>query len=292
MKRIALLVFLMSSVSVTFAHTIKIAVSDFQFKAKSVNAVVGDTITWVWKTGTHTTTSTTIPAGAVKWDKPIDATHKKFSIILKVAGTYNYQCTFHFSIGMVGKIIVSRSLSAGLSSLAVSEENASALLNWKTASSKDVAYFSVQRSTDGDNFKEIARVRPDMINQYKFIDDNSASDKYSYYQIEMVDVKGSRELSEIQMFTQNIRTTKLITNLSPNPINRPGHLMLQFNADNDGTMLVQLYNQTGIFITQTEMTAAKGLNNGHFHLGDLAPGTYYVVCSLGALKEKHTIIVK
>jgi len=193
---------------------------------------------------------------------------------------------------MVGKIVVSNSLSVELSSFAVADDDSKALLNWKTESSKDIAYFSIQRSADGDNFKEIARVRPEALNQYKFVDGNNTSDKYIYYQVDMVDIKGNHQLSEIQMFTQNIKTVKLITSISPNPISRPGHLMLQFNADNDGTMLVQLYNQTGVFITQTEMTAVKGLNNGHFHLGDLAPGTYYIVCTLGTSKEKHTIIVR
>ena len=56
-------------------------------------------------------------------------------------------------------------------------------------------------------------------------------------------------------------------------------------------MLVQLYNQNGSFI-KAEMTAAKGLNNGHFHLGDMTPGTYYIVCTLSAIKEKLTIIMK
>jgi len=292
MKRVILLVVLISSFTVAFAKKITISVSDFQFTAKSVNAKVGDTIIWVWKTGTHTTTSTTIPAGAVTWNKPIDATHKRFMYILKKAGTYNYRCNFHFSLGMVGKIVVSQSLTAGLGSFTVSEDDSKATLNWKTQSSKDVSYFSVQRSTDGDNFQEIARVRADMLNQYKFIDNYNVSDKYVYYQLEMVDTKDNHQLSEIQMFTQNVRTAKLITSLSPNPISKPGHLMLQFNADNEGKMLVQLYNQTGIFITQTEMTAVKGLNNGHFHMGDLAPGTYYIVCTLGALKEKHTIVVR
>jgi len=194
---------------------------------------------------------------------------------------------------MVGTIRVTTALAANLNSFSVDNDEATALLDWKTGSSKELDYFSVQRSTDGENFKEIGRLSPNQLNQYKFTDNNNSPDKYVYYQIDMVDTKGNHELSEIQMFTQkNIKTTKLITSLSPNPISKPGHLMMQFNADNDGKMLVQLYNQAGAFIAQTEMAATKGLNNGHFHLGDLAPGTYYIVCTLGTSKEKHAIIVR
>jgi len=40
------------------------------------------------------------------------------------------------------------------------------------------------------------------------------------------------------------------------------------------------------------MSAVKGLNNGHFHMGDLAPGTYYIVFTLGNVTEKHVIIMQ
>ena len=292
MKKIVLIVLLAGSVTATFAKKVKISVTDFQFVNKTVNAKVGDTIIWVWVKGMHTTTSTTIPAGATSWNKPIDVTHKRFTLILKKAGTYKYRCNFHFSIGMVGTINVTTSLAASLQSFDVSDAEAKSLLNWRTLSSQDVAYFSVQRSTDGDNFNEIARIHPDQSNQYKFTDNNNTSSKYVYYQVEMVDTKGNRELSEIKMAVQKTALPKLIANISPNPVNNPGHIMLQFNADKEGSMLVQLYNESGGFVAQTQMAAYQGLNNGHFHLGDLTPGIYYIVCTLDGTKEKHTIIVK
>ena len=292
MKKLFLLILLSGCFMTTYANTIKIKVVNFQFKAKTVNALVGDTIMWVWQTGIHTTTSLSVPVGAKTWDHPMDSAHKKFKYILKVAGTYKYKCTFHAVLGMKGTIIVSNALAPGLSNFSVDDGDKDPLLNWKTGSSNDVAYFSVQRSDDGDKFSEIARVRPDFTNQYKFLDNNTSSSKYVYYQVEMVDTRGNKQLSEIKMFTQKTVANKLITSISPNPVSNPGHLMLQFNADKDGSLLIQLYNQSGSFITQTQMAAYKGLNNGHFHLGDLTPGTYYIVCTLGNTKEKHTIIVK
>lgn len=291
MKKVFLLLLLVGITAITYANTIKIKVVDFQFKAKTVNAKVGDTIIWIWKSGTHTTTSTSIPARAKTWDAPITQAQKRFRYILRVAGTYKYQCNFHFQLGMVGTIKVTSALQQDLNSFSVDDSGKDPLLNWKTGSSNDIAYFSVQKSIDGDNFSEIARVQPGASNQYKFEDKNNSSGKYIYYQVEMVDKKGNSELSEIKMYTQKV-ASKLITSLSPNPISNPGHLMLQFNADEDGTLRVQLYSQAGRFIAQTEMAAYKGLNNGHFHLGDLTPGLYYIVCTLGRTTEKHTIIVK
>jgi plastocyanin len=270
----------------------KIKVSDFQFSPKTVNAVVGDKIKWVWVNGKHTTTSTTIPNNVNSWDKPINKNHKTFTYTVKKAGTYQYQCNFHFSLGMVGTIKVTRALEAGLNSFEIDGSGANTMIKWKTTSSKEVAYFSVQKSTDGDSFSEIAKVYSDISNQYHITDNSNTSSKYVYYQIEMVDIKGEHQLSEIKMYTQKTVTPKLITSISPNPINNGGHIMLQFNADKEGAMLVQLYNGAGSLIKQSQMSASVGLNNGHFHFGDLVPGTYYIVCTLNGIKEKHIVIVK
>jgi plastocyanin len=110
MKPIILCVaLLIGSVSATLAADHRVTVADFQFTLKTVNAVVGDTISWSWRTGMHTTTSVTIPSGAAPWNAPIDVNNQRFRIRLTVAGTYRYQCNFHFAQGMKGTIKVSAS---------------------------------------------------------------------------------------------------------------------------------------------------------------------------------------
>lgn len=279
-------------ISATYGTIIKINVSDFQFKPKSVNAKLGDTVQFQWKNGIHTTSSLTIPVGAAAWDALMDSAHKKFKYKLTKTGVYNYQCNIHFTV-MKGKITVTTPLAAGLSDLTISDDFTQALLSWNTFSSKDIASFSVQKSTDGENFTEIQKVNPSATGAYKITDKTASTTKYIYYQVEMTDIKGNHQLSPIQMYVNNhVSTPKLVTSISPNPISKPGHLMLQFNADKEGTMLVKLYSQTGNFVKQAEMSATKGLNNAHFHMGDLTPGAYYIVCTLGNITEKHTIVMK
>ena len=124
------------SASYLYATTITVKVSNFQFKPKVVNAKVGDTIKWAWNANqagnsAHTTTSLTIPAGAVAWNRPIDSAHKTFKYRLRVAGTYQYDCAIHFTV-MKGTINVSTALDAGLSDLMISGDDLNAMLNWKT----------------------------------------------------------------------------------------------------------------------------------------------------------------
>jgi plastocyanin len=74
-------------------HTVLVA--DFSFIPASVNAVCGDTVAWVWSSGTHTTTSTSVPTCATPWNAPVTSTQSTFSIVIPCEGVYNYYCTVH-----------------------------------------------------------------------------------------------------------------------------------------------------------------------------------------------------
>lgn len=288
MKKSLLLFSALLFMSACFAKTRRIKVSNFQFSTPNINAKVGDTIIWVWQSGGHTTTSTSVPSGAKIWDKPINQSQPRYKYILKKAGTYNYRCNFHSQ--MTGTINVTNALVAGLDDIEISADLAKAVLTWQISSSENVAQFSIQRSTDGTNFKEVAKLKASEMNAYKYADDAVPANKYVYYQVVLTDKKGNTELSDIKMFTNNQDVAKLVTAISPNPVTNPGHLNLQFNADAEGKMQVQLFTQGGRLVKQTEMQANKGLNNGHFHLGDLTPGSYYIICKLGDKTEKHVIV--
>lgn len=84
------------------------------FSPQVANAVCGDTIRWVLVSGTHTTASTTIPAGATPWTSP-NITASGYTYVVTVPGTYNYIC--HPATGghMGASIVVS--CTTGLPSL-------------------------------------------------------------------------------------------------------------------------------------------------------------------------------
>jgi plastocyanin len=109
MKKILLLTVALAicSVSAASAARIRVRVQNFTFQPATINAHVGDVIIWRFVNGMHTTTSTSVPAGAQTWNAPIDSTHTQFRYRIQVAGTYQYQCNFHFLQGMTGTIMVS-----------------------------------------------------------------------------------------------------------------------------------------------------------------------------------------
>ncbi len=75
------------------------------FSPDSFSAHVGDTVKWNGPFSMHTTTSESIPTGAASWSHG-PASDTTFSYVIKMVGTYHYECTIHVAVGMVGVFTV------------------------------------------------------------------------------------------------------------------------------------------------------------------------------------------
>jgi plastocyanin len=91
----------------TYAVKHIVHVGNFYFNPSSLNVSVGDTVRWQWDAGSHTTTSGVIPAGATNWDQNINSSSQNFEYPVQVAGLYNYVCTLHAAMGMIGTFTAS-----------------------------------------------------------------------------------------------------------------------------------------------------------------------------------------
>jgi plastocyanin len=80
-----------SSATTVIIHSTGTTPQDEEFNPNIANAVCGDTIRWINLSGTHTTASTTIPAGATAWSSP-NLNSTGYIYVVTVAGTYNYTC--------------------------------------------------------------------------------------------------------------------------------------------------------------------------------------------------------
>lgn len=105
-QRLFLLLAILLLTNSAMATTHNIVVADYSFSPSTLTVALGDTIMWTWSSGTHTTTSTTIPSGATSWNANINSSSTTFIYVPTMAGTYNYQCTFHVSMGMTGSFTV------------------------------------------------------------------------------------------------------------------------------------------------------------------------------------------
>lgn len=73
-----------------------------QFDQSTVNVSEGDTVTFTWQGGFHDV----VFADGVSSGTPVGIDGTTFSRTFDVAGTYDYVCSVHESVGMVGTVVV------------------------------------------------------------------------------------------------------------------------------------------------------------------------------------------
>lgn len=95
LKKSILLIAGISFISLAHATKHVVTVQNFMFSPSSFSATVGDTVEWEWVNGGHTTTSTSVPAGAASWSNPMNSSSTTFKYVITKAGTYNYWCAIH-----------------------------------------------------------------------------------------------------------------------------------------------------------------------------------------------------
>ena len=94
------------------------------------------------------------------------------------------------------------------------------------------------------------------------------------------------------MFKNQDATSKLITQIGPNPIKRPAELMVQYNADKEGSVQTTVFDLSGKLVLQSKISAFPGLNNAHLHVCDLPAGIYNVQFSFNGTRENKRIIIQ
>lgn len=304
MKKILLLIIILSGLKV-HATIFTVNVSSNQFSPQNIpNVVVGDVVKFVYVNGFHTTTCNpgtegavnSLPPGASPWDVNMQSAGTTFSYNVTAAGSYVYYCKIH-GVSMSGSFTASSPAPVTLSEFNVSTANNKPALLWTTQTEINTSYFSIRKSNDGTNYTEIARVpaagTSSAQRSYNFTDNSvTPNEKYVYYLLATVDLDGSKHFSDTRLFKNPLAIKKLITLISPNPISKPGHLLLKFNADKPGIMLVKVINMQGKTVLNLQMDAFTGINNGHVHMGDMPSGTYTIQFNLNSLKETYKVMVK
>jgi Plastocyanin len=88
-------------------YTVTVApAGSFTFDPSSQTINVGDTVTWTWGLGLHSTTSGALCLADDKWNSGLLTSPNSFSVTFTAAGTFSYFCQLHCGFGMTGQIIV------------------------------------------------------------------------------------------------------------------------------------------------------------------------------------------
>ncbi len=125
-------------------------------------------------------------------------------------------------------------------------------LSWQTGNTDETAFFDIQRSDNGYNFKSVAKMSA-ITGQtiYEFTDPEARVEKL-YYRINAVDRSAKSFLSSVRIIAA-VGTVEQAVKLYPNPV-RNGLFTISINRP--GTKQISIYNNAGILYKQVAFNGA------------------------------------
>ena len=157
------------------------------------------------------------------------------------------------------------------------QSDMSALLKWKTANEINISGFNLERSIDGNIFKQIAFKKAtgsSSLFDYDYADKDAIDQQSTilYYRLKIINNDGSFKYSNVVTITLPI--TKLILNIAPNPVvsDVKGNIISPISAN----VTLRIFDNTGRLVLQTNSFVKKGTNSFTQNINRLASGSYYL----------------
>jgi len=259
---------------------------------------VGDTVTWQWVSGSHTTTcngtfpGTSLPPGAAAWNQPINTNSTTYSYVIAVDGEYDYVCTFH-APAMAG-VIIATVLPVELVSFSGSLNGNEVTLNWQTATEKNNNGFEIQRKIS-NNWEKIGFVPGHGTtlerNYYSFKDNiNNLPDGNLYYRLKQVDFSGSFEYSSEILINKTVPSDFSLSRNYPNPFN-PSTL-INYSIPINANVSLKIYDAVGNEVTTlVNERQESGSYQVVFNASRLASGIYYYTITAGSFTASKKMIL-
>lgn len=144
-------------------------------------------------------------------------------------------------------------------------------LRWNTTEESGFDYFSVERSEEGNNFREIGSVNGHgSPHHYLFTDFQSWEGK-GFYRLKMVNLDGS------YMYSKTIMVNAGAIGFSVYPTITSGRVNVLFRSDGQSKVLLEVKNLSGQTVFRESFMADAGNNNKSIELpSHLPPGQYFV----------------
>ncbi len=154
----------------------------------------------------------------------------------------------------IDDIVISKDAAAlpvSLSKFTANKADAANQLTWVTAAEQNASHFTVERSSNGQNFEAIGKVSAQgKAATYGFTDDNPLD--ISYYRLRQADLDGAEALSNIVSVTQ---AAKGRINITPNPTYDRISINLSENDLSDTDAKVALFDMTGRQVLTQNVTS-------------------------------------
>jgi hypothetical protein len=160
------------------------------------------------------------------------------------------------------------------------QDNKAADVIWTVGSDKQVVSYTVERSTDGRNYKAVGSVASQQSNQavsYSYTD-NQAITTVVYYRVQAIAADGSYKYSAVAKL--NGKASSIELSLYPNPVQ--SQLSVQLSQPVKGQLAARVVDSKGQVVYQQSGINLAGSNLLQLSVAHLPQGTYQLTLTNGS----------
>ncbi len=168
-------------------------------------------------------------------------------------------------------------------------------LSWATASEINNSFFTIERSSDGENFEPVCQQRGannSTITLYYSDKDHNPLPGISYYRLKQTDFDGHYSYSDvvtIRNHSDELANRIDVKSISPNPFT--DNCTVNFTTYSKEKVDICLINSAGQLISRDQITTDEGFNNYCFtNLSDLKSGIYFISIINGEQKITKKVL--
>ena len=145
-------------------------------------------------------------------------------------------------------------------------------ITWATATETDNDFFTLEATTNGVDFTEIAKIKGAInstnTQNYQYNDKNPKTE--NYYRLKATDTNGKTEIVSNVIHLQ--RNNKLDLNITPNPAN--DHITATFTTEKETTINLSICDINGRELQTRTLQTKKGKNTITLNISTYPNGTY------------------
>ncbi len=172
-------------------------------------------------------------------------------------------------------------------------EDKTIILDWATATESQNAFFVVERSINGIDFHDYARVPGEISSfarkNYLFEDASMPSGIY-FYRLRQETTYGSQSFSELVQVKHRLSISLAITDFSISMAEST--LKLGFHCENEGATAIRLLNLAGTTIFSKKIEAIPGRNTTSFLIPHFQRGIYILTATQNDETAHRTIFIR
>ncbi len=158
-------------------------------------------------------------------------------------------------------------------------------LLWSTATENNNDFFTIERSSDGINYTELATVKgqgtSNVMNNYEYVD-NRPNLGINYYRLSQTDLDGTMTYLNTIAVETNMMFEGLM--IAPNPA--AGNTQISFLAKNPEPTTIEILDIAGKIVHRSTHIVKEGLNKYSFDAEPLKYGMYFLRVSNSSEKRE------